>query len=213
MRTQSKQSTAMGTGRIEAFSDGVFAVAITLLVLNLQVPDIASRLVSRELWPDLLSLWPKVLIYMLSFMIVGIYWVGHHNIFHCIEYSDRTLLWLNLLLLMCIVFLPFPTAIVGKYPLQQSSVVIYGCTVILTGLALEALWLYATIDFRLVDKDISPQLIRTATKKNMTGPIIYICSIGISFFSISVSLLLFLLVPIVYILYRSSLGTEEKQQK
>jgi uncharacterized membrane protein len=79
----------------------------------------------------------------LSFVIVGIYWVAHHNSFHYIKRSDRTLLWLNLLLLLCIVFIPFPTALVGQYPEQQISVVIYGGTLVITGLVLQLLWWYA----------------------------------------------------------------------
>ncbi len=121
----------LGKTRIEAFSDGVFAVAITLLVLNLQVPQLAASVVSRELLPKLFELWPKLLIYVLSFVIVGIYWVAHHNTFNYIKRSDRFLLWLNLLLLLCIVFIPFPTALIGQYPEQQISVVIYGGTLVI----------------------------------------------------------------------------------
>lgn len=130
-------SPGLNTHRIEAFSDGVFAVAITLLVLNLQVPQLAASAVSRELVAKLIELWPKLLIYVLSFVIVGIYWVAHHNSFHYIERSDRTLLWLNLLLLLCIVFIPFP--------------------------------------------------------------IIYLLAIGVSFLSVQISLIFFILVPLYYI--------------
>src|SRR5215470_15448765 len=135
MNAQSNRGrgSLLGKSRIEAFSDGVFAVAITLLVLNLQVPQLAASVVSRELLAKLIELWPKLLIYVLSFGIVGIYWVAHHNSFHYIKRSDRTLLWLNLLLLLCIVFIPFPTSLVGGYPEQQISVVIYGSTLVITG--------------------------------------------------------------------------------
>lgn len=111
MNTQNNQKTGntLSTARMEAFSDGVFAVAITLLVLTLEVPQIADSVVTSELWPKLLELWPKLLSYVLSFLLVGIYWVAHHNTFHYITGTDRTLLWLNLLLLLCIVFIPFPT--------------------------------------------------------------------------------------------------------
>ncbi len=112
----------LSTNRIEAFSDGVFAVAITLLVLNLQVPQIAASLVSKDLPQKLLDLGPKLLIFALSFIVVGIYWVAHHNTFHYIKHADRNLLWLNILLLLCIVFIPFPTELLGQYPDQQISV-------------------------------------------------------------------------------------------
>ncbi len=189
----------LGKTRIEAFSDGVFAVAITLLVLNLQVPQLAASVVSRELLPKLFELWPKLLIYVLSFVIVGIYWVAHHNTFNYIKRSDRILLWLNLLLLLCIVFIPFPTALIGQYPEQQISVVIYGGTLVITGLALQLLWWYATSNYRLVDRDIDPQLVQRATRRNLTAPLIYLLAIVVSFLNVQISLIFFILVPVYYI--------------
>jgi len=201
MNAQSNRGTGsvLGKTRVEAFSDGVFAVAITLLVLNLQVPQLAATVVSRELLPRLFELWPKLLLYLLSFVIVGIYWVAHHNTFNYIKRSDRILLWLNLLLLLCIVFIPFPTALIGQYPEQQISVVIYGGTLVITGLVLQLLWWYATSNHRLVDRDIDPQLVQRATRKNLTAPLIYLLAIGVSFLSVQVSLIFFILFPVLYI--------------
>jgi uncharacterized membrane protein len=203
MNIQNNRRTGrpLGTNRIEAFSDGVFAVAITLLVLNLQVPQLTQHaVVLGELSRKLVELWPKLLIYMLSFVIVGIYWVGHHNTFHYIKRSDRALLWINLLLMMCIVFIPFPTALIGQYPEQQISVVIYAGTLVITGLVLQLLWWYVTSSYRLVDREIDPQLVQRATRRNVTAPLIYLLAIGISFLSVETSLILFILVPVLYIL-------------
>jgi len=201
MNTQSNQGAGgvLSTNRIEAFSDGVFAVAITLLVLNLQVPQITSSLVSRDLVSRLGELWPKFLSYALSFVIVGIYWVAHHNTFHYIKRSDRTLLWLNILMMMCIVFIPFPTALLGQYPDQQISVIIYGGTLVITGLVLQLLWWYATSNYRLVGREIDLQLVQRAARRNLTAPCIYLLAIGISRFSVPTSLVLFILVPVYYI--------------
>ncbi|GAC1390252.1 MAG: TMEM175 family protein [Ktedonobacteraceae bacterium] len=197
--SENRPTVGLSTNRIEAFSDGVFAVAITLLVLNLQVPQITSSLVSSELVPKLGELWPKLLSYALSFVIVGIYWVAHHNTFHSINRSDRNLLWLNILLMMCIVFIPFPTALLGQYPEQQISVIVYGVTLIITGLVLQLLWWYATSNYRLVSKEIDPQLVRMAARRNLTAPFIYLLAIGISFLSVQASLILFVLVPVYYV--------------
>jgi len=194
-----KPTAGLNTNRIEAFSDGVFAVAITLLVLNLQVPQLATSVVSRELVSKLIELWPKLLIYVLSFVIVGIYWVAHHNSFHYIKRSDRTLLWFNLLLLLCIVFIPFPTALVGEYPEQQISIVIYGSTLVITGLVLQLLWWYATSGYRLVARDIDLRLVQQATRRNLAAPLIYLLAIGVSFLSVQISLIFFILVPLYYI--------------
>ena len=197
--SENRPTAGLNTNRIEAFSDGVFAVAITLLVLNLQVPQLAASVVSRELVAKLIELWPKLLIYVLSFVIVGIYWVAHHNSFHYIKRSDRNLLWLNLLLLLFIVFIPFPTALVGEYPEQQVSVVIYGSTLVITGLVLQLLWWYATSKYRLVDREIDPHLVKWATRRNLAAPLIYLLAIGASFLSVQISLIIFILVPLYYI--------------
>lgn len=190
----------LGTSRIESFSDGVFAVAITLLVLNLQVPQgKQTPLPENQLLGDLLLDGPKFAIYVLSFVIVGIYWVGHHNTFHYIKHSDRILLWINNLLLLFIVFIPFPTALLGQYWHYRTSVIIYAGTLIATGLVLQLLWSYATHNCRLVEKDIDMNLVRRATRRNLTAPLIYLGAIVASFLSVYISLLLLLLVPILYI--------------
>src|SRR6266566_9257307 len=194
--SENRPVAGLSTNRLEAFSDGVFAVAITLLVLNLQVPQIAS---ASELVPRLGALWPKLLSYVLSFVIVGIYWVAHHNTFHYIKRSDRTLLWLNILLMMCIVFIPFPTALLGQYPEQRVSVVIYGGTLVITGLVLQLLWWYATSGYRLVDREIDPRLVQRATNRNLAAPLIYLLAIMVSFLSVQISLIFFILVPVYYI--------------
>ncbi len=115
-------------------------------------------------------------------------------------YPDRNLLWLNILLLMCIVFLPFPTALLGQYPEQRVSVIIYAGTLVLTGLVLQLLWWYATSGCRLVDRTIDPRLVQRATRRNLTAPLLYLLAIGISLFSIPASFVLFMLVPVYYIL-------------
>ena len=194
--SENKPVAGFSTNRLEAFSDGVFAVASTLLVLNLQVPQVTSV---SELVPRLGELWPKLLSYALSFVLVGIYWVAHHNTFHYIKRSDRSLLWLNILLLLCIVFLPFPTALLGQYPEQRVSVIIYAGTLVITGLVLQSLWWYATSRYRLVNREIDPHLVQRATRRNLTGPLIYLLAIGISLFSVPASLVLFLVVPVYYI--------------
>src|SRR5579864_8408932 len=110
--TPSDNSSIMSTGRLEAFSDGVFAVAITLLILNIQVPSVGA---STRLAQALIASWPSYLSYVLSFVTVGITWINHHQMFKYITRTDHTLLFLNLLILMCITFIPFPTALLAQY--------------------------------------------------------------------------------------------------
>src|SRR5579883_2275203 len=118
----------MTTGRLEAFSDGVFAVAITLLIFNVQVPHVEDAAVGRAL----LAQWPAYASYVVSFLTIGIIWVNHHGLFTRVQRIDRVLLFLNLALLMVVAFLPFPTALLGEYILgQQASriaALVYGAT-------------------------------------------------------------------------------------
>lgn len=186
----------LGTSRIESFSDGVFAVAITLLVLNLQIPQVTQE---GALLDRLQQEGPKFTIYVLSFIVVGIFWVGHHNTFHYIKYTDRILLWINNLLLLFIVFVPFPTALLGQYWHYRTAVIVYAGTLIATGLVLELLWWYASHRHRLVDKDIDPSLVQRATRRNLMGPVIYLLAIATSFLSVYISLLFVFLVPVLYI--------------
>ncbi|QRQ80123.1 TMEM175 family protein [Glutamicibacter protophormiae] len=101
-----------GTGRVEAFSDGVMAVAITLLVLDLRVPEPEP---GRSLASGLLELWPNALAYVISFIAIGIMWLSHHTMFHRLAGVDHSVLVLNLVLLLCIVVLPFTTSVLSSY--------------------------------------------------------------------------------------------------
>jgi len=173
----------------------VFSIAITLLVLNLHVPTVPGKLLDQ-----LRTQWPSLLSYLLSFVIVGIYWVAHHNMFHYIKRSDRPFLWINILLLMCVAFIPFPAGLLGQYSGQRISLITYASSLILTNLMLSLLWWYATSNHRLVDQDIDPHFVRTVNRRNMTAPVVYLVSIGLSFLSPLASLIVFFLFPLYYII-------------
>ncbi len=196
IRLRRSQAVAgLTTGRITAFSDGVFSIAITLLVLNLHVPTVPGKLLDQ-----LRTQWPSLSSYLLSFVIVGIYWVAHHNMFHYIKRSDRPFLWINILLLMCVAFIPFPAGLLGQYSGQRISLITYASSLILTNLMLSLLWWYATSNHRLVDQDIDPHFVRTVNRRNMTAPVVYLVSIGLSFLSPLASLIVFFLFPLYYII-------------
>ena len=205
IRVRRSQNVAgLTTGRITAFSDGVFSIAITLLVLNLQIPKGITSL--TDLLNRLQALWPNLMSYILSFVIIGIYWVAHHNMFHYIKRSNRMFLWINILLLMCVAFIPFPAGLLGQFSfVSQSSLakvaeIIYACNLILTNLMLSLLWWYATSHHRLVDQDIDPHFVNTVNRRNMTAPVVYAASIGLSFLNVYLSLIVFFLFPLYYII-------------
>jgi len=174
--------------RIVFFSDAVFAIAITLLVLDIRVPDIPANLAAEQLPGRLLDLWPKFFSYMLSFLVIISYWMAHHSIFRVIRGYDRGLMWLNSLFLMCIAFLPFPTALLSEYSDEQLVVVIYAGSLAITRLLLSAVWWYASSKPRLARLDADPGTITIINLRALFMPLVFLLSIAISFVSISAAI-------------------------
>lgn len=195
-REHKEISEEVGTGRVEAFSDGVFAIAITLLVLEVHVPDFAQLRNSNppvSLWDFLKEQWPVYVAYLTSFLIIGIIWVNHHIIFKYIKRTDRWLLNLNLLLLLTVSFIPYPTDMLGEalkaqldhnltntpalalqanYDVITASLLYIG-TLLAMAVAFVFLWGYAIKDFRLVDKRSNPARLRARQRANYMGVVIF----------------------------------------
>jgi uncharacterized membrane protein len=171
--------------RIVNLSDGVFAIAITLLVLDIRVPDIPESMVAKELPAALISLWPKYLGYFLSFVGITVFWTIHHSIFRPIRSYDRTLLYLNFLFLMVVAFVPFPTSLLGEYGDHQLPVAIYAATLGVGRLLLTAIHWYSTRrGDRLLGEAQDPATVRFFLIRGLTIPAIFLLSIVISFFSV-----------------------------
>jgi TMEM175 potassium channel family protein len=178
--------------RIVNFSDGVFAIVITLLILTIEVPDIPPASVAQELPSRLLALEPDCLSYVISFLMVAVYWQAHHRVFGPIRGYDRTLLWLNFLFLMTISFLPFPTSLLGEYR-EQLPVVIYAINVSLASLLLVLTSWYATIGHRLTDPRLDEGAMRRQHLEGLAVLVEFLLSIAISFFSVTAAMLSWLL--------------------
>jgi uncharacterized membrane protein len=129
----------MNKGRLEAFSDGVFAIAITLLVLELHVPDTKGA-GDAGLGAALLSLWPQYLVYVISFATIGIMWLNHHALFQNVREVSYALLVSNLLLLMGVSFLPYPTSVIGHYGPTPTTVLFYAGVMVVISLCYRALY-------------------------------------------------------------------------
>jgi uncharacterized membrane protein len=125
---EQRQRGGRDLDRIVFFSDAVFAIAITLLVLDIKVPEIPDDLVADELSAQLLALWPKYFGYVLSFVVIITFWNSHHSIVSGIRGYDRGLIWLNSIFLMFVAFVPFPTALISEYGDHQLPVAIYAAT-------------------------------------------------------------------------------------
>jgi uncharacterized membrane protein len=196
--------------RLTFFSDGVFAITITLLVLEIKVPEIAENLVATELTKELGHLVPKIFSHIVSFIVLGIYWIGHHNMFMHIKRHDHVMLWLNTLFLMCIASVPFPTALIGHYPNQQISVVAYAGTLVITGVVLQLIWWYATTH-RLIDENTDPAFIGFVHRYIRIAPLLYGLSILVSFFNLALAKFIFVIVVVYHIVPKSFQRTHYKQ--
>jgi uncharacterized membrane protein len=169
----------LSKGRLEAFSDGVFAIAITLLVLTIAQPT-NYRDLGSQLWDR----WPAVAAYVVSFAVIGIMWLNHHTVFSAVERVDRPFVYLNLALLLTVVFVPYPTGVLGEALSRgegaRVAAVVYSGTMTLNACAWSAMWLYASSGRRLLTPDFREDRRRAATLAFTSGGLIYALSIGVA---------------------------------
>ena len=192
----------MTTGRLEAFSDGVFAIAITLLVLDVHVP-LASDLGGGSLLHALLRQWPVYLAYMTSFLTILIMWVNHHQMFARIGRVDHSLLFLNGLLLMSVSIVPFPTSLVAAYLQQrdgQVATAVYSGTFVAIAVLFNLLWRYAAYEGRLLESDEDPRFVRGLSRQYLLGPPAYFAAFVLAFVSVWASVSLCMLLAIFFAL-------------
>ncbi len=185
----------MKPARIEALSDGIFAIVMTLLVLELRVP---AAEVSTDLAHSLALLWPKFISFIISFLILGIYWGGHHIQFGFVKRANFNFMWINIIFLLFVSLIPFSTALIGEHPYEQIALVIYGINLIICALILYASWRYARKNALIESREISEELRRNARHKMLLPPTLYFIAILLSFIDTRLSLALFVAGPLIY---------------
>jgi uncharacterized membrane protein len=191
------EGEAKETGRIEAFSDGLFAIAMTLLVLNIQVPDAPPG----RLAAALLRQWPVYLAFLTSFATIGIMWINHHRLYNLIRRSDDVLLVLNLLLLLGVTAVPFTTSLVADYierPDGQVAAVLYNGLYVVLSVFFNALWLYASRGNRLLGRSFDPRAAKLITRQYATGPLLYLIAVALSLYSVAAGIGMSLLLALYY---------------
>jgi uncharacterized membrane protein len=175
------------TTRIEAFSDGVFAIAITLLILEIKIPA-----GSGPLSEQLIRQWPSYLSFLISFTFIGIMWINHHRLFTHIARSDDVLLILNLLLLLGVVVVPFPTAVLATRlggPDQLPALILYNSTYVFIAFIFNLLWRYAASEkHQLLAEDVDPTSVQRISRQYAFGPVLYLVCLGLSWLSAGASL-------------------------
>ena len=201
MNASPENTVGMSLGRLEAFSDGIFAVAVTLLVLNLNIgalpPNVPGPMVLQLLLSQLVALWPAYLGYFTTFMTVGMVWIGHHQMLRFFERIDETIQILNLLFLLFITLTPFTTNLLASNiwrtgtGADQVAVLVYGLNWLLNGLAFSLMWWYARRNYFL-KPGISDVVIRGLTRNFMRNLVVIVIGLVVAFFSPLISLLIYL---------------------
>lgn len=146
--------------RLDTLVDGVFAIALTLLAIELRLPEEAAELGGGDLFASVVGIWPRMFSFVLSFFSLAFYWTGHHRLARYILRSDGRLVWLTLLQLLFVAFIPFPTAVLGTHFGDPFAIAFYYGTLLVTGIVAWLTWWYASWNHRLVDPDLPDAVIR-----------------------------------------------------
>src|SRR5215216_5013281 len=208
MRNGTSPGAGSDTTRLEAFSDGVIAIAITLLVLEIRVPEEAES--ASALWAGLRDLWPAYLGYLISFATIGIMWANHHTIFRLITRTSHYLILFNLLFLLCLAFIPFPTALLTHtlgHPDERAGIIVYSGAFLVTALAYNLLWSYAASRAPALMPDAPPQAVQSITRRFRLGPPAYAIAFALAFINTTASLLILAAIALTYVLPYSARET------
>jgi uncharacterized membrane protein len=191
---------AFGLERIVFFSDAVMAIAITLLAIDLKVPDLAPEVAQVQLALHLAALGPRIMSFVISFTVIGIYWMSHHRYFGFIKRYDNRLMMLNLVFLLFIATMPFIASLLGQYAYAPLGVIAYAGEVAALGLSMSTVWLYASGGHRLVDKTLDPQVIRQMSIRAIVAPLIFLLSMPVGWFSPPAAVVVWWISPLVVLL-------------
>jgi uncharacterized membrane protein len=178
-RHEDDEAARQGMGRILALSDGVFAIAITLLIIEIAVPPATDGHLARAL----LGLWPRYLAYLLSFLVIARFWVTHHEAFRLIGRYDGRLVWLNLILLLFVAFLPFPTAVLGAHVRSPVAAPLYAISVGLAAASSAACWWYASGRGRLLRPEARGKQVRALRARGLSAPVFFALTIPVAVFA------------------------------
>lgn len=194
------------TTRIETLTDGVFAIAMTLLVLNFGIEKPFSE---DTLHHKIMALWPDFVHYVESFIILSAFWTKHHQQFHLIKKTDRWLMWLNNLGLLFICLIPFSTSLAGDYGRQRVAVLFFELNMFFAGMIFYWQWAYASKKRRLIDKNTHDDIIAGFKFDNLVVPVISLIAIAISVFNTRIGTLVYILIPLFFLLSKKAVDKLE----
>jgi len=197
MQKQGNTDLTLSTQRLEAFSDSVFAIVITLLFYNLKTPEISNREDWRELLNALYEFAPKFVGIVLSFIFVAAFWVSHHQFFRTLKQTTRGLLWLNLVFLFLVCFVPFPAEIMTENPQNKTAVIFFGATILLTSIMFFALRYYAWVKHPEISGATSQNHIRKALNRSLLLVALHGITFLVAFIFPTAAIVLYVLVLLV----------------
>jgi TMEM175 potassium channel family protein len=193
-------SFEIGKNRIEALSDGIFAIVMTLLILEFHVPDLPVNAPNVEVAPALVALWPKFASYLVTFVSLGFFWVGHHMMYHGIRRADRMLLWLNIFFFMFVSLLPFSTSVLNAFREAFIAPFVFGANLAVIGWLLFLQWIYVNSQPDMLANFVGTEYRKTIRSRMLIVPIATTSTAMICFWSVGISLAIYLLLLPLYML-------------
>lgn len=193
----------MSTHRLEAFGDGVFAIAATLLILNVAVTGL------KPLGRELIDIWPSYAAYAVAFLTIGVIWANHHTVIDQCKQVNRLFLLLNAIFLMLVAFFPFPTRLLAENLTSEgarAAAIAYGVTGTLTAVMFNVVWLYASAGGRLLRDDADRRVVEGITRSYLPGPLIYLAATLLALVNPLLSAAIFAFVPVFYVVESSFFG-------
>lgn len=190
----------LGLEQLLFFSDAVMAIAITLLAINIRLPEIDPSRATQELAGRLSALGPTFMTFFISFIVVGIYWISHHRYFGYIKRYDTRLILLNFVFLFFIICMPFLASLLGQYVFVPVALIAYTVAIAALGLSMALIWWYASHDHRLVAADLDASLIRTISLRLFVAPIMFVVAVPFAYVSSTAVILVWWLSPFVVVL-------------
>jgi uncharacterized membrane protein len=198
----------IGKNRIEALSDGIFAIVMTLLILEIHVPNLPPNAPNVEVAPALVALWPKFASYIVTFVSLGFFWVGHHIMYHAIRRADRILLWLNIFFFMFVSLLPFSTSVLNAFSEAFIAPLLFGANLAIIGWILFFQWSYANAQPDMLADFVSAEYRRIVRSRMLIVPVGTTLTAVICFWSVGISLAIYLLLLPLYMLPGTLAGTK-----
>lgn len=199
----------MNKNRLENFSDGVFAFAVTLLILNVKIKD--SKTMNNPGLDDMLiKVIPHMATFAFSFLVIGVFWVAHHRIFSFVKILDNTLLWLNIIYLLFVAIIPIAAAVISEYPFLPTAILFYTITLLVIALMHFVLLEYMLRNKTLKHEALTKDIYRSAQRTAIVGPICYVIAAGFSFFNVYISLFFIVAAMIFYIFFSGKSKMEEQ---